>query len=56
MKTSGIIKGLTAVAVVGTAAYLYSTSSPRTKRRIKRTAGRALHSAGEIMSGFSGIM
>ena len=56
MRASSVIKGIAAVAAVGTAAYLYSNSSPRTKRKIKRTTGKAMHSMGEMMNGITGMM
>ena len=56
MKASTVIKGITAVAAVGTAAYLYSNSSPRTKRKIKKTTGKAIHSMTDMMNGISGMM
>lgn len=56
MKASGIIKGVAAVAAVGTAAYLYSNSSPRAKRKIRKTTGKAMHSMGDALNDISCMM
>lgn len=56
MKMSSMIKGAAFLAAAGMAAYLYSSSSERTKRKIKRGTGRALHSAGETLESVSKIM
>lgn len=56
MKMSSIVKTVAAVAAVGTAAFLYSNSSPRTKRRLKKTAGQYIHSMGEMMNSVSDMI
>lgn len=50
MKVASVVKGVLAVAAIGTATYLYSNSSPRTKRKIKRTTSNAMHSVGDAMN------
>lgn len=56
MKASSILKGAAAIAAVGTAAYLVSNSSPRTKRKMKKVAGKAMHSAGTAMNSVSDML
>ncbi len=51
-----MIKGAAALALVGTAAYLYSSSSPRTQRKIKKATGDAIHSAGNALDNVAKII
>lgn len=44
MKIRTMMKGAAMMAAVGTACYLYNNASPASKRKVKRTAGKALHS------------
>ncbi len=53
MKASSMIKGAVLLAAAGTAAYMYTSSSPRTKRNVKRTAENALHTMGNALDAVS---
>ena len=56
MKISSIIKGTAAFALVGTAVYLYSSSTPRTQKKIRKTTGKALHSASDAFDNVARMM
>ncbi|MEG0614661.1 MAG: hypothetical protein RR540_02815 [Oscillospiraceae bacterium] len=56
MKISTVLKSAAAIAAVGTVAYMVNSASPRTKRKIKRTTGKALHSFGNAVSDISSMM
>lgn len=56
MKVSTVLKGAAAIAAVGTVAYMVSNSSPRTKRKIKKTTEKAMHSVGNAFSDMSAMM
>ena len=56
MKMSTIVKSAATIAAAGTVAFMVSNSSPRTKKRLKKTTGRALHSIGNIVSDISAMM
>lgn len=44
MKASTMLKSAAALAVAGTAAYLYNAIPTSTKRKMRRTTGKAIHS------------
>lgn len=56
MRVSTMIKTTAALAAVGTAAYMFSQASPASKRRMKRSAGRAIHSFGNVCNDISRMM
>jgi|GEM_PF-1464509 len=56
MKASSMVKGALLLAAAGATAYLYTTSSPRTKRNVKRTAENTLHSVGNAFEAVSRSM
>lgn len=56
MKASSMVKGALLLAAAGATAYLYTTSSPRTKRNVKRTAENTLHSVGHAFEAVSRSM
>ncbi len=56
MKTATIVKSAVTMAAIGTAAYMFNNTSARTKKKIKKTSVRALHSIGNIVDGISKIM
>lgn len=56
MKVGTMVKSAVALTVVGTAMYMYSNSSARTKRRIKKTTEKALDSIGNTFNGISSMM
>ena len=51
-----MVKGAAAIAAIGTAAYLYSASAPKTKRKIKRSTSKAVHSMGSAITDVSNMM
>ena len=56
MKTATMIKSVATIAAAGTVAYMISSSSPSTRRKIKRTTGKALHSFGNVFNDISSMM
>lgn len=56
MRVSTMIKTASTLAVVGTAAYMISQASPASKRKMKRSAGRAIHSFGNVCNDISRMM
>ena len=56
MKVATMVKSAAAIAAVGTVAYMYTSSTPRTKKKIKRTTEKALHSMGNMMNDISSMM
>lgn len=56
MKAATIVKSAATIAAVGTVAYMLSNTSPRTMRKMKRNAGKALQSFGSVVSSISAMM
>lgn len=56
MTMASVLKGVAAVAAVGTAAYLVSATSPRTKRKMKKVAEKTMHGVGTAMNNISDMM
>lgn len=56
MKISTMIKTGTALAVLGTAAYLYNQAAPATRKKVRRSAGKAIHTFGDACNDISRMM
>ncbi|MFA5657949.1 MAG: hypothetical protein WC900_01540 [Oscillospiraceae bacterium] len=51
-----IIKGVTLGVTVGAIAYAMSNTSSKSRRRMKRTAGKAMKAVGSVVDGISFMM
>lgn len=56
MKISTMIKTGTALAALGAAAYFYNQATPATRRKVKRSAGKAIHTFGDACNDISKMM
>lgn len=51
-----IVKGVTLGVTVGAIAYAMTNTSSKNRRRMKRTAGRAMKAVGSVIDGISFMM
>jgi len=56
MKAATIIRSAAAIATAGAVAYMLSNTSPRTMRKLKKNAGKALQSFGNVFNAISSMM
>ncbi len=56
MKFMTMVKGAAVLALAGTAVYLYTSSTPSAKKKVKRTAEKTLHSAEDMIESIVDLM
>lgn len=56
MRLMTIVKGVSALALAGTAVYLYASGTPSAKRKVRRNAEKTLHSAENMIGSIVDLM
>ncbi|NLP25869.1 MAG: hypothetical protein GX365_00760 [Clostridiales bacterium] len=56
MNIKPVLKGVTLGATIGAMVYVVSKSSPKQKRELKRSTGKALRAFGTVVDGFTSMI